>query len=182
DGQYAPVDDKLVPLDFLHVVDCCNKRTMDTHETVSRQQHLTFGNRHPAQYLVIAKYKVDIVAGRFEVVDGIEVYLHLVVSGFDEDIRRLGILAAKFQPLLRLIAGFEETRQRERFEQVVHGIQLKAGHGMLGVGGRKNHQRLLAQASEKFDARDIRHLDIKKQKVYRILPQVVHRLKSIGKC
>ena len=51
---------------------------------------------------------------------------------------------------------------------------------MLGIGGRKDHQRLFRQAVYEFQAGDVGHFDIEEDQVDRMLLQIVQSFERVG--
>ena len=72
---------------------------------------------------------------------------------------------------LCLVRRFEEPLERNRFHEIVEGIQFEAFDGILPVGSGENGHGRPVERAEEIGAREVGHLDVEKEQIDGPLPQ-----------
>ena len=146
---------------------------MDTHELRFRQPVLElFHTQQDDDGLLSAVgVNLQVFAHALDESYIIDFYAYYPVLGLEEngvvavDLRHYRLVMAQVVLFFYLRRRAPEIGHRERFEQIVDGVDLVAVDGIVAVGRREDNQRRHVETLDEVHAVDVGHIDVDEQRV-----------------
>ena len=86
----------------------------------------------------------------------------------------------QFEPLHGFVGGLQKVYVRDRFRQIIEGVDFIPVYGILVESGGENYARMRIYHSGELQSVEFGHLYVEEEKVDMLVRQIVHRLHRTG--